>query len=103
MRVAPEGRPFILGAWLLLGAFAALSWWLAAAAWLPIALWVVAFFRDPTREGPRGDRLVIVCKMIRVRPGAIIVCRFQAFVRQSIVADGKIKGIPLPVDALTAK
>jgi phosphatidylserine decarboxylase len=59
MRVAPEGRPFILGAWLLLGAFAALGWWLVAAAWLPIALWVVAFFRDPTREGPRGDRLVI--------------------------------------------
>ena len=57
-------------------------------------------FRDPVRV---GDRLVIVCKMIRVRPGAIIVCRFQAFVRQSIVADGKIKGIPLPVDALTAK
>jgi 3-hydroxyacyl-[acyl-carrier-protein] dehydratase len=57
-------------------------------------------FRDPVRV---GDRLLIVCKMIRVRVGAIIVCRFQAFVRQSIVADGKIKGIPLPVDALTAK
>jgi 3-hydroxyacyl-[acyl-carrier-protein] dehydratase len=57
-------------------------------------------FRDPVRV---GDRLVIVCKMIRVRLGAIIVCRFQAFVRQSMVADGKIKGIPLPVDALTAK
>ena len=54
-------------------------------------------FRDPVRV---GDRLVIVCKMIKVRPGAIIVCRFQAFVQQSMVADGKIKGIPLPVDAL---
>lgn len=59
MRIAPEGRPFILGAWVLLGAFAALGWWLAALAWLPLALWVVAFFRDPAREGPRGDRLVI--------------------------------------------
>ena len=59
IRIAPEGRPFILGAWSLLGAFAALGWWLAALAWLPIALWVVAFFRDPAREGPRGDRLVI--------------------------------------------
>ena len=59
IRIAPEGRPFILGAWILLGAFAALGWWLAALAWLPVALWVVAFFRDPAREGPRGDRLVI--------------------------------------------
>jgi 3-hydroxyacyl-[acyl-carrier-protein] dehydratase len=54
-------------------------------------------FRDPVRV---GDRLVIVCKMVRVRIGSIIVCRFQAFVRQVMVADGKIKGIPLPVDAL---
>jgi 3-hydroxyacyl-[acyl-carrier-protein] dehydratase len=56
-------------------------------------------FRDPVRV---GDRLVIVCKMIKVRPGAIIVCRFQAFVGQVMVADGKIKGIPLPVDELTS-
>ncbi len=55
-------------------------------------------FRDPVRV---GDRLIIVCKMVKVRPGAIIVCRFQAFVRGALVADGKIKGIPLPVDALT--
>ena len=59
IRIAPEGRPFIFGAWILLGAFAALGWWLAALAWLPVALWVVAFFRDPARDGPRGDRLVI--------------------------------------------
>jgi 3-hydroxyacyl-[acyl-carrier-protein] dehydratase len=54
-------------------------------------------FRDPVRP---GDRLVVVCKMIKVRPGALIVSKFQAFVRQVLVADGKIKGIPLPVDAL---
>ena len=57
-------------------------------------------FRDPVRP---GDRLVVVCKMLKVRPGAIIVCRFQEFVGQSMVADGKIKGIPLPVDALTGQ
>jgi 3-hydroxyacyl-[acyl-carrier-protein] dehydratase len=57
-------------------------------------------FRDPVRV---GDRLVVVCKMIKVRPGSLIVCRFQAFVRQSLVADGKIKGIPLPVDSLVAE
>ncbi len=57
-------------------------------------------FRDPVRV---GDRLVVVCKMLKVRPGAIIVCRFQAFVGQSMVADGKIKGISLPVDALVVQ
>ena len=57
-------------------------------------------FRDPVRV---GDRLVVMCKMLKVRPGTIIVCRFQAFVNQSLVADGKIKGIPLPVDELVVE
>jgi hypothetical protein len=30
----------------------------------------------------------------------MIVCRFQGLVRESIVVDGVIKGVPLPVDAL---
>jgi 3-hydroxyacyl-[acyl-carrier-protein] dehydratase len=55
-------------------------------------------FRDPVRV---GDRLVVVCQLIKVRVGAIIVCRFQAFVNQGLVADGKIKGVALPVEALT--
>lgn len=59
MRVAPEGRPFILVAWAFLAALAIAGWWLAAALWLPVAVWVIAFFRDPVREGPRGDHLVI--------------------------------------------
>jgi 3-hydroxyacyl-[acyl-carrier-protein] dehydratase len=57
-------------------------------------------FRDPVRP---GDRLVVICKMLKVRPGAIIICRFEEFVGSTMVADGKIKGIPLPVDALTAE
>jgi len=59
MRVAPEGWPFILGAWAiagLLGVFAPA--WLTIA-WLVVAIWVVAFFRDPVRQGPRGDTLAI--------------------------------------------
>ena len=58
MRVAPEGWPFIAIAWVVLGV---LAWfyWPAAALWLPIAFWVVAFFRDPVRDGPRGDDLVL--------------------------------------------
>ncbi len=59
MRVAPEGRPFILAAWVILGLLVGFRVWPAALAWLPIAVWVVAFFRDPARPGPRGDRLVI--------------------------------------------
>src|SRR5262245_10263330 len=54
-------------------------------------------FRDPVRV---GDRLLIVCKMLKVRAGALLVCRFQAFVKDSLLAGGKIKGISLPVDAL---
>jgi 3-hydroxyacyl-[acyl-carrier-protein] dehydratase len=54
-------------------------------------------FRDPVRV---GDRLVVVCKMLKVRAGSLIVCRFQAFVELTMVADGKIKGVALPVDAL---
>ncbi len=47
-----------------------------------------------------GDRLVIVVQLTKVRRAAIIVARFQCFVRQSLVCDGIIKGIALPVDML---
>jgi hypothetical protein len=30
----------------------------------------------------------------------MIVCRFQGLVRESIVVDGVIKGVPLPIDVL---
>jgi len=59
MRIAPEGRPFIIGAWIIAAVLFLLVPWPLAALWLPVAVWVVAFFRDPVREGPRGDRLVI--------------------------------------------
>lgn len=54
-------------------------------------------FRDPVVP---GDRLVISCAESRVRRGRMIVCRFQGLVGTTIVVDGIIKGIPLPVDAL---
>ncbi len=66
MSVAPEGRPFIglgaliLAALLVVAELAGGGWWLALPlVWLPIALWVPWFFRDPGREGPRGDHLII--------------------------------------------
>lgn len=58
MRVAPEGRPFIAGAWIVVAALAWLApWWLLL--WLPIAIWVIAFFRDPVRPGARGENVAI--------------------------------------------
>ena len=58
-RIAPEGYPFIAGAWIIWLILMALRWWWAAALWFPIAVWVVAFFRNPEREGPRGDGVLI--------------------------------------------
>jgi len=58
IRVAPEGKPFIVGAFVILGLLLFFThWW--ALLWLPIAIWVVAFFRDPPRDGERGPNLAI--------------------------------------------
>ena len=58
MRIAREGWPFIAIAWVLvLGA--AVLWWPLAVLLAIVAIWVVAFFRDPIRPGPRGDRYVV--------------------------------------------
>ena len=45
-----------------------------------------------------GSRLVIVVQMLKVRRGAMIVCRFQGFVNEGMVVEGRLKGIPLPLD-----
>lgn len=57
MRVAPEGKPFIIGAFAILVLLVGLRLHVAALIWLPIAIWVVAFFRDPVRTGERGPNL----------------------------------------------
>jgi 3-hydroxyacyl-[acyl-carrier-protein] dehydratase len=45
-----------------------------------------------------GNRLVIAVQLLKVRRGAMIVCRFQGFVNQGMVVEGILKGIPLPLD-----
>jgi 3-hydroxyacyl-[acyl-carrier-protein] dehydratase len=50
-----------------------------------------------------GDRLVIVAERLQLRVGAMIRCRFQCFVREQMVCEGQIRGIPIPVDALTGR
>ena len=50
-----------------------------------------------------GDRLVIVAQKLQLRVGAMINCRFQCFVREQLVCEGGIRGIPIPVAALSAR
>jgi 3-hydroxyacyl-[acyl-carrier-protein] dehydratase len=50
-----------------------------------------------------GDRLVIAAQKLQLRPGAMIRCRFQCFVRQQLVCEGQIRGIPIPVEALSGR
>jgi phosphatidylserine decarboxylase len=65
VRIAPEGWPFIATAWTLAAAAALVAarwggaWWVMPALLSILAIWVVAFFRDPIRPGPRGDRYVL--------------------------------------------
>lgn len=65
MRVAPEGWPFIAIAWTLAASAALVAarwggaWWVLTAVLGVLALWVIAFFRDPIRPGPRGERYVL--------------------------------------------
>lgn len=54
-------------------------------------------FRDIVRP---GDRLVIQCKQLKLRRGALVVCQFQGWVGQDMVVEGKIRGIPLPASAI---
>jgi 3-hydroxyacyl-[acyl-carrier-protein] dehydratase len=54
-------------------------------------------FRGPVVP---GDRLLVACEQLKVRRNRMIVCRFQGTVGDNIVVDGKIKGIPLPVDQI---
>jgi 3-hydroxyacyl-[acyl-carrier-protein] dehydratase len=50
-----------------------------------------------------GDRLVVAAQKLQLRIGAMIRCRFQCFVREQLVCEGQIRGIPIPVDALTGR
>ena len=66
MSFAREGYVYMLGAAALAAALLATalvrrSWalWVAAFICVVIALWVAYFFRDPERNGDRGDRFVV--------------------------------------------
>jgi 3-hydroxyacyl-[acyl-carrier-protein] dehydratase len=51
-------------------------------------------FRDPVLP---GDRLVVLCEMTRLRRGRLVITKFQGLVGNSLVVEGILKGIPIPV------
>ncbi len=56
-------------------------------------------FRDPVIP---GDRLYLLCELEKVRRGRMIVSKFQGVVNGSVSVEGVLKGVPIPVEALTA-
>ena len=54
-------------------------------------------FRDSVLP---GDRLIVMCRLGKVRRGRMIICDFQAVVKDRIVAEGILKGVPIPVEAV---
>lgn len=57
-------------------------------------------FRDPVLP---GDRIIYICSLMKVRRGRMIVSRFQGVVKGNVVVEGIIKGIPIPVEALSGQ
>ena len=54
-------------------------------------------FRDSVLP---GDRLIVMCRMSKVRRGRMIICDFQGVVKDRIVIEGVLKGVPIPVEAV---
>lgn len=55
-------------------------------------------FRDPVIP---GDRMILMCELIKARRMRMLVSRFQGVVRDNLVVEGILKGVPIPVDALS--
>ena len=54
-------------------------------------------FRDSVLP---GDRLIVMCRLSKVRRGRMIICDFQGVVKDRIVVEGVLKGVPIPVEAV---
>lgn len=57
-------------------------------------------FRDPVIP---GDRLIVMCEMIKLRRGRIVVTKFQGFVGEAVVVEGILKGIPIPIELVSSQ
>ena len=49
-----------------------------------------------------GDRFVIAARLLKFRR-SIMTCEFQCFVKENLVCDGVLKGIPLPIDEIAGE
>ena len=56
-------------------------------------------FRGPVAP---GSRMIVVAQRMQLRPKAMVRCRFQCFVKDRMVCEGQLRGIPIPVEALRA-
>jgi 3-hydroxyacyl-[acyl-carrier-protein] dehydratase len=57
-------------------------------------------FRDPVIP---GDRFIVMCQMTKLRRGRIVVTKFQGFVGTTVVVEGILKGIPIPIDLVSSQ
>jgi len=57
--VHPEGRKFAVGAAFLTLLTFLMGWEILTFAMVALTVWVAAFFRDPVRTTPRGERFII--------------------------------------------
>lgn len=57
-------------------------------------------FRDPVIP---GDRLVLMCEMIKLRRNRLVITKFQGFVRNSLAVEGILKGISIPIDFVNSQ
>ena len=73
--MAKEGIPFIILFLVPAAIFAVLGWWVAAAGCILLALFMAYFFRDPERNCPVDDRIIVspadgrVVVVAKVEPG----------------------------------
>ena len=57
-------------------------------------------FRDPVVP---GERFVIICQLVKARRNRMIICDFQGVVNGNLACEGRLRGIPIPVDLLQSE
>jgi len=54
-------------------------------------------FRDPVLP---GSRMYLLSQLTKIRPGKLLVSKFEGVVGDSMVVEGLLKGIPIPTEML---
>lgn len=49
-----------------------------------------------------GDRLMLLAQLTKIRRNRMIICDFQGVVKDTLVVEGTLKGIPIPVEQIPA-